>query len=843
MAWASQPQTLETRHVWEAVVNGQAKVIGPMPSAQTMRLEIVLGLRHEPELKNILDELYDPASAIYRQFLTVDEFTARYGASREQYDAVVEFAKANGFRVESTSRNRMNVGVRGTVEVIEKAFHVKMNQYQHPTENRRFYAPDREPTVDLPFQLWRIAGLDNYSKPKPALTHRDTKDLTVEPNATTGSCPEQSYCGSDMRAAYYGGTTLTGAGQTLGLLEFYGTELSDLTTYYANAKQTENVPLSLVSVDGTALSCIFTYGCDDGEQTLDMTQALGMAPGLSRLVMYVGSSDAALFNGMATATPLNAQLSSSWTWKSPDPGTDDPYFEEFAAQGQTLFQAAGDSGNWNYDSGIQAYEYPSDDVYLVSVGGTDLQTQNAAGLWAAESAWANGGGGYSPLLFDIPSWQVATASGCSECSQLVRNAPDVAAEANYDFYVCSDQQGCTANYYGGTSFATPMWAAYIALANQQLAANGQPPLGFINPALYRIGLSTNYPTAFHDIMSGSNDIFGGGYPAITGFDLSTGWGSPNGSGLITALTETNFSLSASPNAVWTYQGVSATSTITVAPANGFKGSVTLSASGLPNGMTAAFSPNPATSTSTLTLTPGSSVAPGTYAVTISGLSGAVVNYATTVQIDVMADTTVTFSPTSLAFAREMVGATSKARTIMLSNTGSQVLHISSLVASGDFAISRTTCGTSLAGNRSCTLSVTFAPMQVGTRSGAIVPIGNALGTPMSVLLSGTGMAQATLIPASTTFVTTKVGSSSTAKTFTLANKTSTALTGVSISTTGDFSVSTTGTTCVTSLAANSGCTISVVFTPTTKGKQTGALQIENSAIGSPQTSSLAGTGK
>ncbi|MGB9491156.1 MAG: protease pro-enzyme activation domain-containing protein, partial [Terriglobales bacterium] len=157
MAWASQPQTLETRHVWEAVVNGQAKVIGPMPSAQTMRLEIVLGLRHEPELKNILDELYDPASAIYRQFLTVDEFTARYGASREQYDAVVEFAKANGFKVESTSRNRMNVGVRGTVEVIEKAFHVKMNQYQHPTENRRFYAPDREPTVDLPFQLWRIA--------------------------------------------------------------------------------------------------------------------------------------------------------------------------------------------------------------------------------------------------------------------------------------------------------------------------------------------------------------------------------------------------------------------------------------------------------------------------------------------------------------------------------------------------------------------------------------------------------------------------------------------------------------------------------------------------------------
>ena len=77
-----------------------------------------------------------------------------------------------------------------------------------------------------------------------------------------------------------------------------------------------------------------------------MTQALGMAPGMSSLVMYVGSTDAAIFNAMATHNPLNAQLSSSWTWAPADPNTDNPYFEEFAAQGQNLFQAAGDSGKW-----------------------------------------------------------------------------------------------------------------------------------------------------------------------------------------------------------------------------------------------------------------------------------------------------------------------------------------------------------------------------------------------------------------------------------------------------------------------------------------------------------------
>ena len=116
--------------------------------------------------------------------------------------------------------------------------------------------------------------------------------------------------------------------------------------------------------------------CDDTEQTLDMTQALGMAPGLSGLVVFVGSTDAAIFNSMATYTPLCAQLSSSWTWNPADPSTDDPYFKEFAAQGQNLFQAAGDDKKWT-TSGTASEIYPADDVYVTSVGGTDLNTSAA----------------------------------------------------------------------------------------------------------------------------------------------------------------------------------------------------------------------------------------------------------------------------------------------------------------------------------------------------------------------------------------------------------------------------------------------------------------------------------
>ena len=114
-----------------------------------------------------MKELYDPASPSYRHFLTVPEFTARFGPSQADYDAVVRFAKANGFTVVGGTRDGMDVQIKGPVSAVETAFHVTMRTYQHPTENRTFYAPDREPTTDLPFPLWHISGLDNYSIPHP----------------------------------------------------------------------------------------------------------------------------------------------------------------------------------------------------------------------------------------------------------------------------------------------------------------------------------------------------------------------------------------------------------------------------------------------------------------------------------------------------------------------------------------------------------------------------------------------------------------------------------------------------------------------------------------------------
>jgi kumamolisin len=619
----AESRPLLTRHTREATVNRQAPLVGRLPESQSMRIVLMLPLRDQAGLDAFLKEAYDPSSASYRKFLTVQQFTQKFGPAAADYASVKQWASDNGFTVARTSRNRMIVQVIGSVATIEKALHVKMNVYQHPTEARTFYAPDREPTLDLPFQMWHISGLDNYSIPKTSLAKRDASDENTHSNATTGSGPSASFLGSDMRAAYYGGTTLNGAGQSLGLLEYAGTDLTDLTTYYKNVDQINNVPVTLLSTDGTPTNCVARQGCDDTEQTIDMTQALGMAPGLDSLVMYVGSTDAAIFNAMAEASPLNAQLSCSWYWSPADPNTLNPIFEEFAAQGQNLFDAAGDDGKW--PPGI----WPADNAYLTAVGGTDLDTASAGGPWASETAWADGGGGISPNGIPIPSWQVTTAAGCTKCSQTLRNAPDVSANSNFTFYVCADQTSCSANEYGGTSFAAPMWAGYLALVNQQYLSNGNTTtLGFINPAIYDIGLGSSYDTDFHDITSGSN-----GYTATVGFDLATGWGSPNGANLISALAGNpvgNFTMAVAPKKATIAPGGAGNVKITTTASGGFDSAITLSATGQPSGVKVAFQPATITGsgTSAMRIQVSSSAKAGTYTITITGKGGTVTQTAT-----------------------------------------------------------------------------------------------------------------------------------------------------------------------------------------------------------------------
>jgi len=522
----AQPQTLLTHHVREVTLNGQAPFVGKLPATQSMRIDIVLAVRDQAGLDSFLRELYDPSSPAYRHFLTVEQFTEAFGPSQRDFDALIHFAAASGFTVTGGSRDAMDVQLKGSVATIETAFHVAMGLYHDPIENRDFYAPDREPTVDLPFQLWHITGLDNYSIPRSALSRRPPG---VKPPATTGSCPGASFCGSDMRAAYYEGTSLTGKGQNIGLLEFLGFDIADINTYYKNAKQKRTAKVIGISTDGSPTSCLHSQGCDDTEQSIDVTQALGMAPGVTAVYEYVSNtSDTAMLSSMASHKPLPLNLSSSWYWTPVDPKSDNPFFKKFAAQGQSFFEAAGDDGAWRATNTW----WPMESPLVICVGGTDLVTKGAGKAWASETVWVDGGGGISPDDFAIASWQKlkGVITKANEGSTKFRNGPDVSANSNFTFYVCADQTTCSENLYGGTSFAAPMWAGYLALTNQQAAAKKDPPPGFINPTIYPLGLGSGYNTDFHDITVGSN-----GFPATKGYDLASGWGSPNTDGLINAL--------------------------------------------------------------------------------------------------------------------------------------------------------------------------------------------------------------------------------------------------------------------------------------------------------------------
>jgi xanthomonalisin len=532
-------------HLPSAVANGKAAMTRAMSPQQRMKFAIHLPLRNQAELTALLRDLYDPTSAHFHQYLSVSEFTERFAVTAADYDTVVAWARANGLTVTAKTPNRRLVAVEGKVAAINRAFHVTVNHYQHPSEARTFYSPDREPTVvGLDVPLLQITGLNDYVLPRSRLRHRAATRATGSPSAG-GSGPSGEYLPSDMRAAYYGNGPLTGAGQTIGIFSFDGYLASDVQLYYSKTGMSSSVPITNVLVGGfsgacTAVSSPTSASCDDGEQVLDIVNAIGMAPGIKQILFYEGTSNTEILNKMATDN-IAKVLSSSWGWNPADAASDDPIFQEFAAQGQSFVSASGDDGEFNSST----YSFPGVDQYITQVGGTQLTTTGPGGAWSAETAWPESGGGYESGT-PIPSWQqlpgVINSSNLG--SSTLRNAPDVAAEANFDNPTVVN--GGFVTGYGGTSFAAPRWAGFLALVNQQSVANGKGTVGFINPALYNLGISASYTGALHDITTGSNPPTSGdgsGFIAVPGYDLVTGWGSPAGAALIDQLAGTSTSAS------------------------------------------------------------------------------------------------------------------------------------------------------------------------------------------------------------------------------------------------------------------------------------------------------------
>jgi len=159
--------------------------------------------------------------------------------------------------------------------------------------------------------------------------------------------------------------------------------------------------------------------------------------------------------------------------------------------------------------------------------------------YQSESVWTNNagmhgsGGGYS-TVYSIPLWQQDVDMSVNQGSTTWRNFPDVCMVADHCYVISNN--GKTGSFWG-TSLAAPLWAGFTALVNQQASAQGKPAVGFLNPAIYAIAQGPLYASCFHDVTRGNNTWSNSPtqFYATTGYDLCTGWGSPNGTNLINAL--------------------------------------------------------------------------------------------------------------------------------------------------------------------------------------------------------------------------------------------------------------------------------------------------------------------
>lgn len=483
----------------------RAKAIGRVPPATEIRLSIGLPVTNPSALDTFLKNVADPASPRYRKYLTSQEFTARFAPSPSDYQTLIDWAKDKKLSIVLTHPNRLLLDVSGRAADIERAFDVDL-EYALRADASQFYRPNREPSLDLRTPVLSITGLDDFAQPK----HHG------------GSSSVGNYISSDLRRAYVPGSTLTGAGQSLGILAFDGYNAADVAQYQILAGIPHLVPTNMLAGGATGLpSGSFV------ETVADIELALAMAPALANLTVYIGKTcndRDSLLNLIAMSVPRSLQNSTSFGC-GPGPNTIQ-IFDVMVSQGQSFFVPSGDQGG--YASNAQVWGVAK----VTVVGGTTLTMNGAGASYQSEVTWANGAahmssGGGVEFQIPIPFYQQGTTfSAQSGGSSMNRNDPDVSMVAK-DLFIVSTSPN--ANGFEGTSASAPLWAGFMALVNEQNAANGLPPV-WASPAIWNIGRTpAAYAVGMNDITTGTaTSYISGGitHGAVVGYDLATGWGTP-----------------------------------------------------------------------------------------------------------------------------------------------------------------------------------------------------------------------------------------------------------------------------------------------------------------------------
>ncbi len=497
-------------HVPEAV--STAPLVGPLEDTTKFHLAIGLPPQNQADLENLLKDLYDPRSTLYRKFLTPEEYAMRFGPSESDYQAVADFFRLMGMRVDRTYPNRLLMDVSGTAGDIRRVFHVQMNKYRRP-DGSLFQASDSEPSLDLDISIQHVSGLDNFNRvyPKMRKLTRSFRKYAGGLGAKNGSVQvgvTQLYRGKDLRDSYVPNlpASVNGAGQSVGLLEYDGWYASDLTYYETHWSPAITAPAPITYVADTYNSFNGTpiYALDTDEVSLDIEMVVSMAPG-AQVVVYEASPDDPslsasandILAAMATTLRCN-QVSSSWGGYGDTTTTN--LMNQLASQGQAYFEASGDYGAYVRGDPTPSIAAAGDPSLYTSqfetlVGGTALSTTNPAGTpasisYISEKTWNDSigasGGGSCTNLMNIPSYQAPVPMTTNGGSTQWRNLPDVSAAAASLLLVSENYSttGKAVSYLGlidGTSASSPLWAAFWSLANQQASASGKGPVGSANP--------------------------------------------------------------------------------------------------------------------------------------------------------------------------------------------------------------------------------------------------------------------------------------------------------------------------------------------------------------------------
>lgn len=550
--------------------------LGLNQSNRTLQLSVGLATRNQDQLDAFLRDIYNPSSPNYRHFLTVDEFAQHFGPTAQQQQTVIDYLTQQGFTVTKTYPNHLLIDFSGPQSTAQHVFGVNIYDYQAP-DGRRFFANANLPNLPayIANDVTYIGGLDNANQfhhslvaQHPSLAH--TSAATTCPTAGgSGSAGQVAYIPSQLSKAYnYDGlhnAGLQGQGQTVGVFELDGYSQSDVQAY-TQCFGGGSVPIQNVALD----SFNGQAGAGAVEVELDMELILSMAPKLAKMIVYEAPNTTQGYNDefariVSDRTPV---VSVSWGDCEKNMGQQEvnqsnKYFQEAAAQGQTILVASGDSGSsscFQLASGLQGLDFslnaddPAAQPFVTAVGGTTLSL--SSNTYQSEHVWNGGflggaGGGGISQFWKQPAWQSGPGVK-NQYSNGMRETPDVSLNADpatgYPIY-CTAGQSCSSGggwlTVGGTSAAAPMWAAIIALANQSAANQHKPSLGFLNPALYKISSGPGYHRAFHDItppsdpnVPSNNDelgLNGGTYPVTQGYDMATGLGTCNATELVAQL--------------------------------------------------------------------------------------------------------------------------------------------------------------------------------------------------------------------------------------------------------------------------------------------------------------------